>query len=89
MSSKIAVESWNFHGFMSGDKDNEVIEFIDSKRVYKFAEYNFWNMYNEGRVNRMGWPVSRYKMQVVTEEEAEALKAMLKFDSFYKVYREI
>lgn len=87
--SKVAVESWNFHGFMSGDADNAIIEFINPKRCYKFGKYSIVNMYNESRVNRMGWPVSRYKMQVVTEEEAEALKATLKFDEFNKVYREV
>jgi hypothetical protein len=81
-------ESWQFHGFQSGP-NGEIEKVVLSPRSFRIVTYNSSLRYDIDRVNRMGWPVSQYKIEKISKEEAIKLAQENKYDSYYKCFREI
>lgn len=81
-------ESWCFHGFSGTGAPgfDDTTEYVGPP-VFRFVSYSPDTTYDSSRVNRMGWPVSRYAIEIVTEDEMAALIKGARWDDYYHVYR--
>lgn len=70
-------ESWCFHGFGYGiDNITRIsnIEYKDNDKVFRLLQYNPHLRLDINRVNRMGWPVSDYEIEIITQDEVNKLE---------------
>src|SRR5688500_1727528 len=77
-------ESWCFHGFGSGSiLPNTVrvndMEFKNLDKLFRLFQYHPNLRLSVDRVNRLGWPVSDYEAEIISEEEVNKLKGDPKY----------
>ena len=84
--SKLIKESWNFHGFQSGETSDSIEEYISPVVWFRIVNSKK-QLIGPDKVQRLGWPVSNYKIEKISQEEAESLKSSSTYDDFYKSYR--
>lgn len=82
-------ESWRFHGFRGSGSIYDICSIEEYKSpdiCYRILKYDESIIYDVNRVNKLGWPVSEYKIEQISSDAAEYLENN-KWDDYYKCYR--
>lgn len=61
-------ESWHFHGFCGSGSIFDAQEYVDKDLSFRFVRFDGSQVFEESRVNRQGWPISSYEIEVVNED---------------------
>lgn len=82
-------ESAYFHGIRGSGANFpfDAEEYVGRNPNFRFFTYLRGMKLDIARFENMGWPVSRYEIEIVTPEQAESLKAAAKYDEYYSHYR--